>query len=71
MSEESIRIALRRDDDEWGARVVDATGSPGGSASAELAGREFIGGGPADALERLGQELDLLEVARIRRERGL
>jgi hypothetical protein len=37
----------------------------------ELVDKRFPGDGPADVLERLGQELDLREVDRIRRERDI
>jgi hypothetical protein len=36
-----------------------------------LVGTEREGDGPADVLEQVGQELDMLEVARISRERGI
>ena len=65
MSDERIRIDLERDDDEWNARVVEL--DPDDPASELVVGRRFSGGGPADALEQLGQELDKREVERIRR----
>jgi hypothetical protein len=63
MSSERIRIALERDGDAWDARVLQGAD--------ELVDKRFPGDGPADVLERLGQELDLREVDRIRRERDI
>ena len=69
MSNERIRIDLARDDEDWTAQVADV--EPADAPARELVGREFLGGGPAWALEELGQELDRRDVARIDRERGL
>ena len=66
MSRERIRIDLMRFDDEWRAHVVDVD-----PRDHELVDTQHAGSGPADALERLGQELDMREVERIKRERGL
>lgn len=63
MSTERIRIALDREGDAWDARVTEGP--------AELVERRFPGDGPADVLEQLGQELDLREIERIKRERDL
>jgi hypothetical protein len=60
MSSERIRIELTRDVDAWSADV-----------EADDLAQHFTGDGPADVLEQVGQELDVREVARIKRERGL
>jgi hypothetical protein len=65
MSSERIRIDLERVDDAWRARLSAAEPDNG------LVGTEREGDGPADVLEQVGQELDMLEVARITRERGI
>jgi hypothetical protein len=65
MSSERIRIDLERVDDAWRARLSAAEPDNG------LVGTEREGDGPADVLEQVGQELDMLEVARISRERGI
>jgi hypothetical protein len=61
MSSERIHIDLSRLSDTWAASV---TGD-------ELEEQRYTGDGPADVLEQVGQELDVREVARIRRERGI
>lgn len=73
MSRERIRIDLDRDGDVWTAHVAarDFEGSPDEPVDVSLVGSEYTGSGPADALERVGQELDEREIARIQRERGI
>ena len=68
MSTERIRIALDRDGDDWTATVIVASDP---STARRLIGVQHDGSGPADALERLGQALDVREVERIKRERGI
>lgn len=58
MSSERIHIELERVDDDWHADV-------------DVFEQRVFGSGPADVLEQVGQELDVREVARIKRERGL
>lgn len=64
MSSERIRIDLARDDDDWTAHVHVEPRD-------EVIEQPFTGSGPAEVLEQVGQELDVREVARIKRERGI
>jgi hypothetical protein len=66
MNSERIRIELERHDDEWSARITQTQ-----PHDDTLRDERFAGSGPADALEQLGQELDVREVERIKRERGI
>jgi hypothetical protein len=72
VSRERIRIELTRTDDTWHADVTehDVESAPDVYVRS-LVEHGFDGSGPADVLEQLGQELDELEVERIRREREL
>lgn len=61
--DELIIIALGRSDDDWSAQVQSST--PGVEA------KRVAGDGPGDVLERIGQDLDAREAARLTAARGL